>query len=204
MSYPATFAGPQPTALWIEQNPLLEQFQFGMESDGVHGIKVGPGYWNDLVYVAHRPINTYLADDLVINNTATMQAVDLTVSIPPNSNTVKYRVEVDIFSVNTAKAFKFDFDGFTATIDNFIGGWKALLEDNIWNTSVSAVADDFVSPGTFDASDTSIIHYAFRGSLEITNAGNGGTFGVRAAQTSANASDTTLKQGSSIVLTRLN
>lgn len=49
MSYPATFAGPQPSADWVAANTLLDQFEIGIESD-TGAWKVGPGHWNDLPY----------------------------------------------------------------------------------------------------------------------------------------------------------
>lgn len=58
-SFPATFAAPQTRADWIAANPLLDLFQFGQESDGSKGIKVGPGYWNDLPYIANSGTKIY-------------------------------------------------------------------------------------------------------------------------------------------------
>ncbi|MBK8468092.1 MAG: hypothetical protein IPL32_19945 [Chloracidobacterium sp.] len=63
MSYPATFAGPQPAALWTEQNPVLAQFEIGIETDGNLGVKFGDGLtaWNDLPYQVKRGVRVYRA-----------------------------------------------------------------------------------------------------------------------------------------------
>lgn len=49
MSYPLTTRGPMPAVDWAEQNPILAQFEEGMESD-TGKVKRGPGAWNDLPY----------------------------------------------------------------------------------------------------------------------------------------------------------
>lgn len=43
-----------PAADWTAQNPTLEQFEFGYESDTGY-MKLGPGAWNDLGYVSPTP-----------------------------------------------------------------------------------------------------------------------------------------------------
>lgn len=62
MGYPATFAGFQPAALWAEQNPVLEQFEIGLESDS-GAVKVGDGIraWNDLPHFTRNGVKTYRA-----------------------------------------------------------------------------------------------------------------------------------------------
>lgn len=65
MSYPATFAGPQPSADWTANNPYLDQFQIGSESDTGAG-KMGPGYWNDLPYSFGTGIFTVADDTLTL------------------------------------------------------------------------------------------------------------------------------------------
>lgn len=50
-----------PRADLADRNPYLDQFQFAQESDGSKGIKVGPGYWNDLPYIGNTGIKVYRA-----------------------------------------------------------------------------------------------------------------------------------------------
>ena len=57
----ATFESPRPRAEWESENPFLTSFQFAQESEEPYGVKVGPGYWNDLSYIANSGIKVYRA-----------------------------------------------------------------------------------------------------------------------------------------------
>ena len=62
MSYPATFAGWPPAAAWADQNPVLAQFEMGVESDS-GAVKVGDGVtaWNDLPHFTRNGMKVYRA-----------------------------------------------------------------------------------------------------------------------------------------------
>jgi hypothetical protein len=56
MSYPVMIGGPMTAADWAAQNPILDQFELGVERDAITGLygkaKIGDGItaWNDLPY----------------------------------------------------------------------------------------------------------------------------------------------------------
>ena len=60
-NYQATFAAPLTRAELEADNPYVPQFEFLQESDASLGVKVGPGYWNDLPYLANSGIKVYRA-----------------------------------------------------------------------------------------------------------------------------------------------
>lgn len=60
-NYQATFAAPLTRAELEADNPYVPQFEFLQESDASLGVKVGPGYWNDLPYLANSGVKVYRA-----------------------------------------------------------------------------------------------------------------------------------------------
>ncbi len=213
-SYPATFAGPQPTANWNADDPLLDQFQIGVETDGQFGIKVGDGVsrWKQLRYI-NPVLRSYLAADVTYNDTATLANTSLAVTVPKPSATQNdyYRIELDVFSANATKGLKLDFlanlpNGVgDALPDNWVGHWQAVTDGVAANTATNTSNDTVFAPTTGFDGASNLVRYSFRGSFEVLAGQDDGTvLTLRAAQNSAHASDTTILQGSTLILTRLN
>lgn len=58
-TYQATFGSPLTRAELVAADDYIPQFEFQQESDESKGIKVGPGNWNDLPYLANSGVKVY-------------------------------------------------------------------------------------------------------------------------------------------------
>lgn len=141
-----------------------------------------------------RIIRDYLAADVTYNNTAALADTLLSCDVLASG---KYLIEAVLHGTNAVRSLNFDFGG-TATITNFIGTWKSFEPGSVTlaATRVTAVGTDY-NNSALDAGDE---YYEFKGSVEINAAG---TFLLRAAQRSADVSNTVLKRGSSLVLMKI-
>ncbi len=138
-------------------------------------------------------VSSYLLADVTYQNTATLANTTLSVTVDAGGI---YEVDVRLSAANASGAggFKADFNGGTATATSFTGNVQYGNGPSLMNVTAltTAPASDF-----FNTSGP----FWFRGTL-IVNAG--GTFVIRAAQSTSNASITTLRAGSRIVLSKLN
>lgn len=151
--------------------------------------------------IASTNVASYLDTTITYNNTATLADTALSVTVVTGG---KYRIELIVHSTSAVTNLKMDFAG-TATITNFVGEWigynaaiDMMLPSPAIGARVTAAGTDFGPGGAIDGADG---YYVFTGSVEINV---GGTFLLRAAQNAADASDTTLLRGSTLVLTKLN
>lgn len=137
---------------------------------------------------------SYLAADVTYNNTAALANTALSVTLEAGK---KYAIKLVVHSTNVARALNMDFGG-TATITNFIGQWSSYeANSNFGNPNaaqITAAGTDYSNT----ALDTNAGFYKFEGSVEINAAG---TFLLRGAQHAADASNTVIKRGSTLVLT---
>ena len=115
----AKFHAPLPAALWVSDNPYLAEFEFGEESDEGRGIKLGPGYWNDLPYFTARVQRSYLESTITYNNVDTLADTALVGNVMSGG---LYKIELNLHSTSVGTGLVMDFGG-TATIANFIGQW---------------------------------------------------------------------------------
>lgn len=142
----------------------------------------------------------YLEADATYNNDDTLNDTALSVVVESSS---KYSFEAVIHWTKAAVVPQIAFGG-TATITNFICQYNAVQasdadSDNNWGlrTTSSSTAYD---GGTNKSDLGTDACFIARGSVEI-NAG--GTFLVRAAQYTADVSNTTVKRGSTLILTKM-
>lgn len=145
-------------------------------------------------------LRSYLATTVTYNNTDTLADTALSVTVVDGG---KYAVELVVHSTSAVKGLKMDFAG-TVTPANFIGSWAGRLEpyngnagDHYITARVADIGTGF-GPNQVDAFDA---FYTFTGSLEVTT---GGTFLLRGAQNAADPSNTTILQGSTLILTKTN
>lgn len=138
----------------------------------------------------------YQASNAVYNNTAALANTNLSVNVQSGSY---YKVEAIVHGSNAVKALLLDFGG-TATILSCIGEWTSHKATGAFaagdNVRVTNAGTDYSNAGldTFDG------FYKFEGQIRV---GVGGTFVLRAAQRTADVSNTTLLADSNIVLTRV-
>lgn len=209
MSTPVTAHGPMPAINWEAENPVLGQFELGIETDGQRRVWIGDGVTNVLQLPPLSPVMaSYLENDITYNDNATLAATALSITIPQRNDYINthYRVELDLFSTNVTKALKLDF-----YLDNgnefsgWNGYWSASLVGVATDVGIGDAVDTVYAPSTgFDASIAPYIYYKYRGSFELTAGDDAGLFSLRAAQRTAHASDTIILQGSTLVVTRLN
>lgn len=202
----AKFHAPLPTALWVSENPYLAEFEFGEESDGGRGIKLGPGYWNDLTYFTARVQRSYLTEDVVYNDEDTLADVVFgTDDTPFGGNVVSgglYKVELNLLSTNASRALQLNFGG-TANVVAVQGEWMARMDyANGETLRIVDLATAFDPHGTVNGVDSV---FQFIGSIEIgTDAVDAGTFLLQGAQYAADASDTTILAGATMIITQMN
>lgn len=143
-------------------------------------------------------LRSYLASTVTYNNTDTLADTPLSVTVAAGGI---YEIELVVQSTQAVKALLMDFAG-TATIANFVGTWSGLQAisgvPTTHYTQISAAGTDF-NAAALDGSDDT--YYTFNGSVEIADAG---TFLLRGAQNAADASNTTILRGSTLVLTKMN
>lgn len=142
-------------------------------------------------------LRSYLATTITYNNVDTLANTALSVTVAASGI---YDINLVVHSTSAVKALQMDFAG-TATIATFIGQWEGYqtTDASTFNgLRVTAVGTDFVANGALDGVDG---FYKFTGSVEVTDAG---TFLLRGAQNAADASNTTILRGSSLVLTKMN
>lgn len=141
-------------------------------------------------------IRDYLEANETYNNDDTLNDTALSVTVAAST---KYKVELVGSQSSITRGLNFDFGG-TATITNFAGVWESFDPSNIGGTHFSVKATtagtDFSDPG----SDGLEWEYRFVGSVEINAAG---TFLLRAAQRIADASNTVLLRGATLILTKM-
>lgn len=146
-----------------------------------------------------RGLSSYLASTVTYNNVDTLADTALSVTVASGGI---YDIELVVHSTSVVQPLKLDFAG-TATITNFIGQWGTMPSVGAgWTDGgaalrVTAAGTDF-NPGPGFTGDS---FTTFKGSVEIADAG---TFLLRGAQQTANASNTTLLRGSTLKLTKLN
>lgn len=138
------------------------------------------------------PLTSYLASTVTYNNTAALANTALSVTV---AAATKYAVTLYVPSTNVAVGLKMDFAG-TATFTNFVGEWF------VYPDAFPGGGLHVTAPGTdFDAAvadATGFPYYTFIGSC-LTDVG--GTFLLRGAQNAADASNTTILAGSTLILT---
>lgn len=206
------FITQQPTAVWEANNPTLQANELGVCSDlrnnietdtGIARLGNGVDAWDDLPNfnptASSQVLFSYLDTTVTYNNTAALADTPLSVTVAAGGI---YAIELVVNSTNTAKGLNLDFAG-TATITNFLGQWTASPTDYsatpLFGLRSTAAGTDFNT----NATDLDLVNgfYTFRGSVEINAAG---TFLLRGAQSSADASDTTILRGSTLTLTKRN
>jgi len=143
-------------------------------------------------------LKSYLAADVVYNNTVTLANTALSVTVAAGGI---YDIEFAGYTAFTAKTLKFDLAGGTATATNFRGYWSMVPD-----TANSQTYLQVSSPSSvlFNISQDGLAtqgFYQFKGTIEVNS---GGTFIVRAAQGVAAASNSTLERGSTLILRKLN
>lgn len=140
-------------------------------------------------------LRSYLASTVTYNNVDVLANTALSVTVAAGGI---YEIELNIYSTSAVNPLKMDFGG-TATITNFVGQWNAQQATDIaagnWLGVTAATTDFAVVPGGVDT------FTKFTGSIEVNAAG---TFLLRGAQQSADASNTTILRGSMLTLTKMN
>lgn len=141
-------------------------------------------------------LRSYLSADVTYNNTATLADTALSVTVAASG---VYAIDLSIYLPAITMYPKLDFSG-TATITNFVGEWNSKTQDSQYNSPmrVTSAGTDY---SAFLLNSTNGGQISFKGTVEV-NAG--GTFLVRGAQNTANASNTTFNRGSTLILTKLN
>lgn len=145
---------------------------------------------------ANQLLRGYVASDVTYNNTAALAAVaGMSVTVVDGGI---YAINLVVQSTNAVKAPLFDFGG-TVTPASFLGWWSATVSDGSYITpsQVTAIGTTYTGVGA-DGDSPNI--WTFTGSLEVTT---GGTFLLRGAQNAADASNTVILRGSSMILTRI-
>lgn len=141
---------------------------------------------------------SYLAADAVYNGTAGLSITFLSVSVEAGDI---YDIELRVYSTQAFSPLNMDFGG-TATITNFVGDWFCAAAGSPGaqdqSARVAAPGTDFTSDGMVDAAFSS--YFTFKGTMEVAAAG---TFALRAAQQTADVSDTTILRGSTLILRRI-
>lgn len=194
----AKFHAPLPAALWVSDNPYLAEFEFGEESDGGRGIKLGPGYWNDLPYFTARVQRSYLETTITYNTDATLGDTALVGNVMSGG---LYKVELNLLSTSATECLQLNFGG-TATVDAAQGEWLARSDyatgELLRITDLSAA----FAPSSLDGLDAA---FQFVGSIEIgPDPEDAGTFLLQGCQRTSDASDTTILAGATLVLTQMN
>jgi hypothetical protein len=144
-------------------------------------------------------LRSYLATTVTYNNTATLASTALSTTVEASGI---YDIELTVHSDSSVNSLALDFGG-TATFTNFIGEWQSRRQDEISSVDqlggqrVTAAGTDYVHASM----DGAASYYTFKGTAEINVAG---TFILRGAQRGANASDTTILRGSTLILRKLN
>jgi hypothetical protein len=200
----------QTAAEWTAENPRHERGAIGIEVDeeGVYGkskIFDGVTRWNSLPYFnpggsveSADVLRSYLAETVTYNNVAVLAATALSVTVVASGI---YNIELVVHETDAAVGLKLDFAG-TATITNFIGEWMYLVTPMDFGGPSGNSSERVTAAGTdFTAGNGPASTIRFRGSVEINAAG---TFLLRGAQSSADASDTQILRGSTLVLTKMN
>ncbi len=141
-------------------------------------------------------LRSYLATTVTYNDVDVLADSPLTVTVQASAI---YAIELVVQGGgNSARSLNMDFGG-TATVTNFIGQWSSSTTDGSTQLTARSVA-----AGT-DYNDTALdglgdTIYRFIGSVEITTSG---TFLLRAAQNAANATNTSILRGSTLILTQM-
>lgn len=144
--------------------------------------------------VASAPLRAYLSSAATYNNTAALANTGLSVTVAASG---VYDVDVAVFSTFNGQGPQFDFNGGSATVTAFAGEWVYQGSFSLTAMKVTAITDVLDS----GSNTTTTGNFFFRGRF-VVNAG--GTFILRAAQRSAQASNTILDIGSNMTLTKLN
>lgn len=160
-------------------------------ADGGTGASTAAGARTNLGFLA-----SYLAADEVYNNDDTLGNTPLSVTVEAGG---VYAIEALLYTTNAVRGPQFDLNGGAATVTNFIGTWATRINSSNTanNTQVTSIATAY-GPVSVDGISTMFL---FRGTIEV-NAG--GTFILRGAQHTANASDTNLLRGSTLELRKMN
>lgn len=141
-------------------------------------------------------LTSYLAATVTYNNVDTLANTALSVTVVDGGI---YAVELVVHSTSAVKGLNLDFAG-TVTPANFVGQWMGYNAAGYVDGSsarVTAIGTDFGPGSPLDGASNT---YTFTGSLEVTT---GGTFLLRGAQNVADASNTTILRGSTLILTRM-
>ncbi len=142
---------------------------------------------------------SYLATTVTYNDTAALANTALSVTLEASG---VYAIALTIHSTSVAKALNLDFGG-TVGVTNFIGEWVAMLatvafaEARTQADRVTAIGTDFSLTADFDGISSVV---TFQGSIEVSTAG---TFILRGAQNVADASNTTILRGSTLIATKM-
>lgn len=145
-------------------------------------------------------LRSYLASTVTYNNTASLADTALSVTVAASG---LYAINLVLHTTSFAQQLKLDFAG-TATITNFIGMWTSFNGDedtpqaSYWSMRTASAGNQY-EPAT--GAGSLLGYVQFNGSIEVNG---GGTFLLRGAQFAANASDTTILRGSTLVLTKMN
>lgn len=133
-----------------------------------------------------------LPADYVVNNDASPNETDLQVTI---ATTGTYDIKVMVHSKSDVRALKMNFTG-TATIDAYLAHYACsdAYDPATVFSARRSVASSLVTPSILDGLE---VFCSINGSVEFSSTG---TFILRGGQTVADASDTTMYKGSTMVL----
>lgn len=139
-------------------------------------------------------LTSRLAAPAVYNDVAAFSDSLLGVSVEAGET---YDIELILYTTSVMQPLKLEFGG-TASVTNFIGQWISNVASDFTAGSTSSVV---TAPGTdFTATNSAEGYTTFKGTIAVNAAG---TFLLRAAQESADASDTTIRSGSTLILRRI-
>lgn len=141
-------------------------------------------------------LRSYLAATVTYNNVDVLADTALSVTVAAGGI---YVIEATLFVTSAAVGLKVDFGG-TATATNVLGEWWGRTVDDPGVIEGSRITDPTTDFGTATFNGFAA-EYTFQGSVEVNAAG---TFLLRGAQNVANASNTTLLRGSTLILTKMN
>lgn len=138
---------------------------------------------------------SYLASTVTYNNTAAMADTALSVDVTTGT---KYAIDLNLWSNSAVRALTLDFAG-TSTQSAFKGQWMAFTRttpSTLYSAQVVAAGTNFTNAGL----DGDVSYWRFRGTMDVNGTG---TFLLRGAQRTADASNTDIDAGSSLTVVPL-
>ncbi len=138
---------------------------------------------------------SYLATTVTYNNTAAMADTALSVNVTTGVN---YAIDLNLWSNSAVRALTLDFGG-TSTQSAFKGQWMAFTRttpSTLYSSQTTAAGTNFTNAGL----DGDVSYWRFRGTMVVNGTG---TFLLRGAQRTADASNTDIDAGTSLTVTPL-